>query len=162
MKKLIISLLLFALISCKFFKETETTTDGLSCAVQKTKRKECGSFGINQQKCEEKGCCWKVDFLAPWCFKAIGASDFNDSSSEATSTAGKKIDEILEKKIEEIKKQIEEGKTDFNKMEEEIIKSFKNASSKMQERFKEANKVIKDFLKNHILSDEEAKAVHRR
>jgi cell fate (sporulation/competence/biofilm development) regulator YlbF (YheA/YmcA/DUF963 family) len=47
-------------------------------------------------------------------------------------------------------------------MEEEIIKSFKNASSKMQERFKEANKVIKDFLKNHILSDEEAKAVHRR
>ncbi len=162
MNKLIISLLLFAFISCKFFKETEKTTDGLSCTVERTKREECGSVGINQQKCEQKGCCWKVDFLVPWCFKALGSSDLKDSTSEATSTEGKTIDEILKEKIEEIKKKIEEGKTDFKENEKEIIKSFKNASTKMQEKFKDAAKTIKDYLDKHFVSTEEAKAVRKK
>ena len=162
MNKLIISILLLSFISCKFLKETEKTIDGLSCAVERTKREECGVVGINQQKCEEKGCCWKVDFLVPWCFKALGSSDLNNSTYEATSTAGETIDEILEKKIEEIKKQIKEGKTDFKKIEEEIIKSFKKANSKLQEKFNEAGKIIKEYLNNHLLSSEEPKAIHRK
>ena len=146
MNKIIISIILLSFISCKLIvKATEKTIDGLSCAVERTKREECGTLGITQQKCEEKGCCWKKDFLVPWCFKALGSSDLNNSTYEATSTAGETIDEILEKKIEE-----------------EIIKSFKKANSKLQEKFNEAGKIIKEYLNNHLLSSEEPKAIHRK
>ena len=158
MNKLIISLLLIAFISSKFFKETETTTNGLSCAVERTLREECGSIGINQDKCEEKGCCWKVDFLVPWCFKALN----NNKTSEAVSATGLSVQEILEKKIEEIEKKIAEGKTDFKKIEEDILKSFQKTNSKMQEKFKTASKIIRDFLDKHALNFEEAKGARKK
>ena len=162
MNKFLISILLFAFISCKLFKETEKTIDGLSCAVERTKREECGTLSTNQKKCEEKGCCWKIDFLVPWCFKALGSSDLNNSTYEATSKPGESIDEILETKIEEIKKKINEGKTDFKLIEEEIINSFKTTNSKMREKFEEASKIIKDYLNKHYFKSEETKSIHRK
>ncbi len=53
---------------------TIQTTDGLSCEVDRKKRTECGYYGINKEKCEKRGCCWKVDehnSVVPWCFKGV-------------------------------------------------------------------------------------------
>ena len=159
MNKLIISLLLFALISCKFFKETEKTIDGLSCAVERSKRVECGEIGINQQKCEEKGCCWKVDFLVPWCFKSLGSSDSNDKDSEVSD---QKMQEIVEKIIKKIEQQIKEGKTDLKKIEEDILKSFEKQGNEMKDKFKEIYKKVKEFFDKYYMSSEEIKAVRKK
>ena len=50
---------------------TVFTTDGLSCALEREKREECGYYGINKAECEKRGCCWIVDeddSVVPWCF----------------------------------------------------------------------------------------------
>ena len=39
------------------------------CDISNKERKNCGSFGISQKTCEEKGCCYKVTSDgSPWCF----------------------------------------------------------------------------------------------
>lgn len=35
-----------------------------SCEVSESLRTDCGYFGINQQQCEAKGCCWKPTALS--------------------------------------------------------------------------------------------------
>lgn len=36
-----------------------------SCSLEDAQKTDCGFFGINQQQCEGKGCCWKpVSILA--------------------------------------------------------------------------------------------------
>ena len=65
-------LLLLSLISC-FCTPTERTKDQLSCAAHELLKKDCGFYGIDQKKCEEKGCCWKESSVkgVPWCFYGI-------------------------------------------------------------------------------------------
>ena len=39
------------------------------CDISNKEKKNCGYFGIKQEKCEEKGCCYKVTSDgSPWCF----------------------------------------------------------------------------------------------
>ena len=68
MRKLIlISLIVFCLTD-----PTERTIDSdLSCKVHNPHKKDCGWYGIDQQKCEEIDCCWKedADSSIPWCFQ---------------------------------------------------------------------------------------------
>ena len=55
------------------------------CGV--TDKLDCGYFGIDQQGCQDKGCCWQPsnqvrDFDTPWCFYPDGGgggdcSDYN-------------------------------------------------------------------------------------
>ena len=46
-----------------------------NCGV--TDKVDCGYFGIDQQGCQDKGCCWQPsnkvrDFDTPWCFYPDG------------------------------------------------------------------------------------------
>ena len=46
-----------------------------NCAV--SDKVDCGYFGIDQQGCQDKGCCWQPsnkvrDFDTPWCFYPDG------------------------------------------------------------------------------------------
>jgi len=55
-----------------------------SCDISKDERSDCGYMGIDQSKCEAKGCCWKPARLlftqedplgdTPWCFYPSGQS----------------------------------------------------------------------------------------
>ncbi len=70
-------------------RETIRTTGGLSCAVEKVQRLECGYYGINKDECEKNGCCWKVDeddSLIPWCFQGIEAKSSSSSKTSISIT----------------------------------------------------------------------------
>ena len=48
-----------------------TLKTGLSCALDRNLRKECGYKGIEKAECESKDCCYKIDDYeskVPWCF----------------------------------------------------------------------------------------------
>ena len=69
--------------------ETLFTSDGLSCAVDKELREECGYYGIDKNECEENGCCWKVDdddSVIPWCFHGI--NNFEDEGNQENHNEG--------------------------------------------------------------------------
>ena len=57
------------LIVCLACPTKRTNTD-LSCQVNNPHKKDCGYYGISQNECEKKGCCWKeeCDQNIPWCF----------------------------------------------------------------------------------------------
>nr|XP_039258219.1 integumentary mucin C.1-like [Styela clava] len=55
---------------------SESTGGGggeVSCSVTETSRQECGYYGIQQNECENNGCCWAESNLSgvPWCYTAL-------------------------------------------------------------------------------------------
>ena len=67
-------LVLISLIVVCLSLPTERTLDSdLACRFGNFRKKDCGWYGINQQKCEEIDCCWKEDSdpSVPWCFKGL-------------------------------------------------------------------------------------------
>ena len=71
-------IILISLLSLCFQEPTKRTrTTDLSCKVHNPNKKDCGWYGINQEKCEELECCWKpdVDAKIPWCFNGEDDSD---------------------------------------------------------------------------------------
>jgi len=58
-----------------------------TCEVNPNERNDCGYYGINQNQCESKGCCWSPTDVqnAPWCFfkKEIDHHDeYDDKTCE--------------------------------------------------------------------------------
>lgn len=53
MKNLKILFLLFTLLNVLFSQQ---------CDLQDPQKLDCGFMGIDQSKCEAKGCCWKPAF----------------------------------------------------------------------------------------------------
>jgi glucoamylase len=51
-----------------------------SCTLEDAQKTDCGYFGINQQQCESKSCCWRPVYEkemlggTPWCFFPSGQS----------------------------------------------------------------------------------------
>lgn len=43
-----------------------------SCDVQPSARSDCGVLGTTQSDCEAKGCCWRPQDNAAWCFHPSG------------------------------------------------------------------------------------------
>lgn len=162
MNKVIIGLLLCAFISCKFSFDTEKTTTGLSCAVNRLSREECGYIGINQDKCEAKGCCWKVDFLVPWCFKGVTAEGATSKSTDATAKPGASIEELLKEKMGKIEEQINQGKTDFEGYEKDMLTAFKKVNSKIENSFKDFYQRIRDFWNGNYFTFTENKSVRKK
>ena len=71
-----------------FFGQNDTATiftiGGLSCALDRLKRKECGYYGIEKTECEGKGCCWRIDdddSEVPWCYEGITDKGVKESIS---------------------------------------------------------------------------------
>ena len=63
---------------------TITTAGGLSCAVDRPKRTECGYYGIEKFECERRGCCWRIDdddSVVPWCFEGLSYTNVKSSFS---------------------------------------------------------------------------------
>lgn len=59
-----------------------------TCAVEDGAKVDCGYAGINQQQCEDKGCCWVPageNSVTPWCFYA-GASSSGYALSGLSNT----------------------------------------------------------------------------
>ena len=54
MKIIIILFLLLKTIS----DDTFITSGGLSCDIEDSSKIDCGYYGIDQNSCENKGCCW--------------------------------------------------------------------------------------------------------
>ena len=52
---------IIALIIVCLSGPNERNTTDLSCKVHILHKKDSGNSGVNQQKCEELGCCWKED-----------------------------------------------------------------------------------------------------
>eukprot|EP00475_Leptophrys_vorax_P036702 TRINITY_DN6246_c0_g1_i1.p1 TRINITY_DN6246_c0_g1~~TRINITY_DN6246_c0_g1_i1.p1 ORF type:complete len:932 (-),score=235.95 TRINITY_DN6246_c0_g1_i1:106-2901(-) len=52
------------------------TADCVASAV----RRDCGYYGINQEQCESRNCCWSPTQVsgAPWCFFSNGAGSTNN------------------------------------------------------------------------------------
>ena len=51
-----------------------TLKTGLSCALDRNLRKDCGYKGIEKAECESKDCCYKIDDYeseVPWCFYGV-------------------------------------------------------------------------------------------
>jgi hypothetical protein len=162
MNKVIIGLLLCAFVSCKFVFETQKTTTGLSCAVNRLAREECGTIGINQQKCEENGCCWKVDFLVPWCFKGITTQGSTSKNTDATAKSGTTIQDLLKEKMGKIEEEINQGKTEFDGYERDMLSIFKNVNGKIQNSFYDFGKRIRDLWNRNFFYFYENNAVHKK
>ena len=95
MNKFLISLVFITFISVLYAKETQKTDEVLSCVVERGKRKECGTYSSDQDKCEKNGCCWKKELFVPWCFKPISIKTKivedraeDEDNSEASSETG--------------------------------------------------------------------------
>ena len=89
----------FILILCLTYcltAPTVRTKDDLSCYEFDELKKDCGYYGINQQSCEEKGCCWKENPVqgVPWCFYGI-----DDIATYATKYSGKTC--VLDRELRE-------------------------------------------------------------
>ena len=57
-----------------FICSTQQNDDSkkLICNISSENKIDCGFVGINQKKCEEKGCCFiKSTDGSPWCYKGI-------------------------------------------------------------------------------------------
>ena len=71
-------IIILSLLALCIQEPTERTriTD-LSCKVHNPHKKDCGWYGINQEQCEEIGCCWKSDVnpKIPWCFNGQEDTD---------------------------------------------------------------------------------------
>ena len=150
MNKVIIGLLLCAFVSCKFLYDTEKTTDGLSCAVNRLAREDCGYIGINQQRCEEKGCCWKADFLVPWCFKGVTSTGATSKSTDATSKSGLTIEKMLKDKMGKIEEEINKGKTQFEGYERDMLSAFKTVNNKIQNTFHDFGQRMRDLFNRNF------------
>jgi hypothetical protein len=162
MNKVIIGLLLCAFVSCKFLYDTEKTTDGLSCAVNRLAREDCGYIGINQQRCEEKGCCWKIDLLVPWCFKGVTTGGATSKNTDANSKPGFSIEEMLKKKMGKIEEDINKGKTKFDGYEKDILSVFKNVNSKIQKSFNDFGQKIRDLWNRDFFYSYENSAAFKK
>jgi len=47
------------------------------CDVSENQRQDCGFFGIDQNGCENKGCCWRESNSgAPWCYYGASSASF--------------------------------------------------------------------------------------
>ena len=57
MNKFLISLVFITFISVLYAKEAKKTDEVLSCVVEKGKRKECGTYSSDQDKCEKRIIC---------------------------------------------------------------------------------------------------------
>jgi hypothetical protein len=145
MNKVIIGLLLLAFVSCKIQYDTQLTTKQLSCNVNRLSKEECGYIGITQQKCEEKGCCWKVDLLVPWCFKGVTTEGSTSKSTDATAKPGSTIEGLLKEKMGKIEEKINQGKTEFEGYERDMLSVFRNVNSKIQNSFYDFGKRIRDL-----------------
>ena len=145
MNKVIIGLLLLAFASCKIQYDTQLTTKQLSCNVNRLSKEECGYIGITQQKCEEKGCCWKVDLLVPWCFKGVTTEGSTSKSTDATAKSGSTIEGLLKEKMGKIEEKINQGKTEFEGYERDMLSVFRNVNSKIQNSFYDFGKRIRDL-----------------
>ena len=145
MNKVIIGLLLLAFVSCKIQYDTQLTTKQLSCNVNRLSKEECGYIGITQQKCEEKGCCWKVDLLVPWCFKGVTTEGSTSKSTDATAKSGSTIEGLLKEKMGNIEEKINQGKTEFEGYERDMLSVFRNVNSKIQNSFYDFGKRIRDL-----------------
>jgi hypothetical protein len=145
MNKVIIGLLLLAFVSCKIQYDTQLTTKQLSCNVNRLSKEECGYIGITQQKCEEKGCCWKVDLLVPWCFKGVTTEGSTSKSTDATAKSGSTIEGLLKEKMGKIEEKINQGKTEFEGYERDMLSVFRNVNSKIQNSFYDFGKRIRDL-----------------
>jgi len=67
-------------------KTTDCQQNNLkTCEVSVNERKDCGYYGINQQKCIDIGCCWAESNVSgvPWCF-------YSKNLPETTTTTTKK------------------------------------------------------------------------
>ncbi len=61
---LFLSLLLLSVVISLEPKKTK-----LKCNIPPNERQDCGFVGLDQKKCEEKGCCFlKNNHGSPWCF----------------------------------------------------------------------------------------------
>ena len=145
MNNVIIGLLLLAFVSCKIQYDTQLTTKQLSCNVNRLSKEECGYIGITQQKCEEKGCCWKVDLLVPWCFKGVTTEGSTSKSTDATAKSGSTIEGLLKEKMGKIEEKINQGKTEFEGYERDMLSVFRNVNSKIQNSFYDFGKRIRDL-----------------
>ena len=146
MNKLVICLLLITYISCNFEKITRVSSEGYSCSVKRVERQECGGVSIDQESCEEKGCCWRVDFLVPWCFLPLNYK--KNENSDSNANPGKSIKDMIDDKFKKLEKEIENGKTEFKKYETDFLNAFSKVNSKFQNFINESNKRIIDFWNN--------------
>ena len=64
------------------------------CDISESLRTDCGYVGIDQQKCQAKGCCWKPtqmsqeDSGTPWCFFPKGQNPCENISFAWTKGMG--------------------------------------------------------------------------
>ena len=162
MNKVIIGLLLLAFVSCKIQYDTQLTTKQLSCNVNRLSKEECGYIGITQQKCEEKGCCWKVDLLVPWCFKGVTTEGSTSKSTDATAKSGSTIEGLLKEKMGKIEEKINQGKTEFEGYERDMLSVFRNVNSKIQNSFYDFGKRIRDLWNRNFFYFYENNAAHKK
>ena len=70
----------FALLSFLNVIKNKEVTENINCNISGKDKEDCGYVGIDQKKCEEKGCCFKMTTdNTPWCYKSIN-SDNNDDN----------------------------------------------------------------------------------
>ena len=162
MNKVIIGLLLCAFVSGKFLYDTQKTPSGLSCSVNRLAREECGYIGIDQKRCEEKGCCWKVDLLVPWCFKGVTFTGATSKSTDATSKSGDSIEKMLKDKMGKIEEEIKKGKTNFEGYEKDMLSMFKNVNTKLQKSFNDFGQKIRDLWNRDFFYFDENSAIHKK
>ena len=68
----ILLVLLFS-SSLLFTPTSRTRKSDLSCAQHDQLKEDCGFYGITQEQCEERDCCYGQPSIdgKPWCFKGI-------------------------------------------------------------------------------------------
>jgi len=162
MNKVIIGLLLLAFVSCKFYQDTVKTTDNLSCAVNRLAREECGSIGITQDKCERNGCCWKVDLFVPWCFKGITSEGSTSKNTDATAKPGSSIEGLLKEKMGKIEDEINQGKTEFEGYERDVLYAFRNVNNRFMNYFNDFGQRIRDLWNRNYFYFNENRAVRKK
>ena len=88
------------------------------CDISNKERKNCGSFGISQKKCEEKGCCYKVTSDgSPWCFHKKINTKINFIQKVLDDIENKEKSEISNKQENSDKRDVSEDE-DFTEIEE--------------------------------------------
>ena len=71
-----------ALLSFLNVIKNKEVTENINCNILGKDKEDCGYVGIDQKKCEEKGCCFKITTdNTPWCYKSIN-SDNNDEDND--------------------------------------------------------------------------------
>jgi len=77
---------------CYYTANGGKTTDchdlGKTCEVDIHSRKDCGYYGINQEGCLSRGCCWAESSVngIPWCFYAKDVSSTTTITTVPTTT----------------------------------------------------------------------------